>query len=373
MKLLLLACLAVLPIVASAQRTYTIMMWNPHILDLRVPVRNGLGLYRNGGQQYGGGKISISKSSFAITLERGAARPDVVKPVTRVEATPEKTTYYSGTSRLVVFKSELDTDRMVSQQQVQYDADWDASVKLHVRRTLFLTTAPFTSTERIEAEKKRQRELLSTRAAKKAEVEEQIKNGHVFPYSDLSTCYRFTGLPQELLAFYAKAKPRRFSAPLVIDETGAVTAKNPNYTNFDEATLGALLRFTPGRIAVGRDTFTVKSATTMDFAATNVNTPEVLVATFTIKKGRRLEVTSDASSELQAKVLGLVNMERLFSDRSNGAYELQYLEQKVAVEITVHGPQDNDCESILVAKQEVNKPVLKYRRTDSYDGWHTAL
>nr|GEX82867.1 hypothetical protein [Tanacetum cinerariifolium] len=185
-------------VVLMGQRTYTIMMWNPHILDLRVPVRNGLGLYRNGGQQYGGGKIAVSKSSFAITLERGAARPDV----------------------------------------------------LHIRRTLFITTAPFTSTERIEAEKKRQRELLSTRAAKKAEVEEQIKNGHVFPYSDLSTCYCFTGQPQELLAFYAKAKTMRFSASLVIDETGA------------------------------------------------------------------------------------------------------YSEQRVAAEITVHGPRDNDCESILVAKQE---------------------
>jgi hypothetical protein len=66
-------------------------------------------------------------------------------------------------------------------------------------------------------------------------------------------------------------------------------------------------------------------------------------------------------------------MERLFSDRSNGTYELQYMEQKVAAEITIHGPRDNDCESILVAKQEVNKPVLKYRRTDSYDSWHTVL
>jgi hypothetical protein len=372
MKLLLVTCALLLPLVATAQRTYTIMLWNPTVLDLRVPVRNGLGLYRNGGQQYGGGKIVISKSSFAITLERGATRPDVVKPVTRVETTPDKTTYHSGTSRLVVFKSELDTDRMLSRQQIQYDDDWEATVKLHVRRTLFITTTALTANEKVAAEKKQQSALVSARAAQKAELEEQIKSGHVFPSAELSTCYRFTGQTQNLLAFYANTKATRFSAPLVIDETGAVAVKNPSYAGYNESTLETLLAFTPGRIAVGRDTFSVKSSTTLVFSATNTNSPETMVASFVVKKGRRLEITSTASPELQTKVGGMVNFERLFADRPNGEYELQYLEQKVMAEITVRGSSDNDCGFIPVAAREVNKPILKYRRLEGYDSWRTV-
>jgi hypothetical protein len=369
MKLLLLICALVLPLVATAQRTYSIMLWNPTILDLRVPVRNGMGYYVNGGQQYGGGKIVISKSSFAITLERGATRPDVVKPITRVETTPDRTTYHSGTSRLVVFKSELDTDRMLSRQQIQFDTDWEASVKLHARRTLFITTTSLTATERVAAEKQRQSELVSANAAKKAELEEQIKSGHVFPSADLSTCYRFTGQTQELLSFYANSKATRFSAPLVIDETGAVVVKNPTYAGYDESTLATLLKFTPGRIAVGRDTFSVKSSTTLEFSATNTSSPETLVASFSVKKGRSVEITSTASPELQVKVGRMVDMERLLYGRANGEYELQYSEQKVMAVITVHSSNDNCREFIPVASQEVSKPILKYRRIEGYDGW----
>lgn len=373
MRLLLLASVLVLPFVATAQRTYSIMLWNPTILDLRVPVRNGMGLYRNGGQQYGGGKIVISKASFAITLERGAVRPDVVKPITRVETTPEKTTYHSRTSRLVVFKSELDTDQMLSRQQIQYDDDWEAAVKLHVRRTLFITTTALTATERVAAEKRRQSALVSARAAQKAELEEQIKSGHVFPSSALSTCYRFTGETQDLLAFYANTKAIHFSAPLVIDETGGVAVKNYSYPGYNESTLESLLKFTPGRIAVGRDTFTVKSSTTLQFSATDTDSPETLVASFIVKKGRRLEVTSTASPELQTKVGRMANWEHLFADRPNGEYELQYLERKVMAKITVHSSYDSDCgEFIPVAAREVSKSILKYRRLTGYDAWRTV-
>ncbi|MCR5890367.1 hypothetical protein LRS06_21810 [Hymenobacter sp. J193] len=374
MKLLLLICALVLPLVATAQRTYTIMLWNSNILDLRVPVRNGMGLYRNGGQQYGGGKIVISKSNFSITLQRGAARPDVVKPITRIEATTDKTTYHSGTSRLVVFKSELDTDQMVSRQQIQYDDDWEATVKLHVRRTLFITTTTLTATERVAAEKMRQSALVSARAAQKAELEEQIKNGYVFPSSDLSTCYHFTGEPQDLLAFYTNTKATHFSALLMIDETGAVVVKNPSYAGYNESTLETLLKFRPGRIAVGRDTFSVKSSTTMVFSATKTSSPETMVASFIVKKkGIRLEVTSTAAPELQSKVKGMVNFEWLLAERPNGEYELQYLEQKVMAQITVRGSNDNDCgEFIPIAAREVSKPILKYRRLEGYDTWRTV-
>lgn len=37
------------PLLGNAQRTYKILLWNPTILDERVPVRNGQGYYVNGG------------------------------------------------------------------------------------------------------------------------------------------------------------------------------------------------------------------------------------------------------------------------------------------------------------------------------------
>lgn len=369
MKLLLLACVLVLPLVATAQRTYSIMLWNPTVLDLRVPVRNGMGLYRNGGQQYGGGKIVISKSSFAITLERGAARPDVVKPITRVEVAPDKTTYHSGSSRLVVYKSELDTDRMLSRQSIEFNTDWEATVKLHVRRTQFITTTSFTTAERVAAEKQRKSELEGAYAAKKAELEGQIKSEHVFSYDDLSTCYRFTGKSQELLAFYSNLKAVQFSTPLVIDETGAVAVKNPSYAGYDPSKLEALLKFSPGRIAVGRDTFNVKSSIRLEFSASKTESPETLVASFIVKKGRNVEVTSTASPELQTKVRRMVDLEQLLYGRANGEYELQYLEQKMMAQITVRSSSDNCSTFIPVAAHEVTKPILKYHRIDGYDGW----
>lgn len=373
MKTLLFICVLVLPLVASAQRTYSIMLWNPTILDLRVPVHNGMGYYVNGGQQYGGGKIVISKSSFAITIERGAVRPDVVKPITRVEATAEKTTYHSGTSRLVVYKSRPDTDRMLSRQEIQFDTDWEATVKLHARRTMFITTTPFTANEQVAAEKKRQSELVAAYAAKKAELEKQIKSGYVFSPADLNTCYRFIGQTQDLLTFYANTKANRFSVPIVIDETGTVTLENPTYANYEKSTLKILLKFTPGYIAAGQDTFRVKSSATLAFSGVrSINSHETIVASLIVKNGRRLEITSTASPEIQAKIGRMVDFERLLSGRSTGEYEFQYLEQKLVAEVTVRSSSNNCPETVIVAAQEVSKPIIKYRRVKEPDGWYVV-
>ncbi|GAB3637831.1 hypothetical protein GCM10027422_34210 [Hymenobacter arcticus] len=337
-----------------------------------MPVRNGQGYYVNGGQQFGGGKIIIYPTSFAITTERGAIRPNITGRITRKETKSDRVTYYSSTSWLVVFP--LGEEDRQQRQQIQYDAEWNPTMKLFGQRILFVTSSVPTVSEAASAAKQQALERKSEQQQAYNVLKEQIAAGKVFSGDELATCQRFTGNPQNLIAYYQGVKSQQFFIPVTVDEIGEVSVGEGSGITIDLTKIQPLIKFSIGKVAIARDTFKVKTLTGLQFEPDKyARQTETLVATYKVKKIRKapfFETATDATPDIQAKVRSLINFEQVLAGRADGEYQFQYLEQQVTAHISVKGSLG--CEAMLIASQPVPKPLFKYRKVETYADWHVV-